>query len=379
MRRSTTLRTVRAARRGAETSTETYEEEKEAKVRAYMFAKAWDEDGWHLVKMFQTFKKLMRSELKVNFQGAQTERAAYLFRYFPEVLRDIALREWENVVASYQIDALTCTLEDWRKAIPVWSARMSEVDDPYATQVKYLRTKRSPKGTIDFMEWYHKIEYINDVMVDWSLEEQMKKHSHGLETDPTALGTWGRLQWEEIRDILEDCSAYDRGFRLSGLHRSPEEKKAEVIDWSRERNRLEQDQQVGQRRRIARAATAAGRSKGRVPYGRAPNRFGQRAGTNYYQSNHTTQRGQGTAQRVPSAQYTTTRSPAIKLTDGTKRKVSFHTLTVIDPFTSWVEIIPVLNKTGPHMRDSLEREWYDDILEWIEYYMIKDQSSTING
>lgn len=40
-----------------------------------------------------------------------------------------------------------------------------------------------------------------------------------------------------------------------------------------------------------------------------------------------------------------------------KKEVLFHTLTIIDPFTSWVEIIPVMNKKSEHIRDLVEQEW----------------------
>jgi len=37
--------------------------------------------------------------------------------------------------------------------------------------------------------------------------------------------------------------------------------------------------------------------------------------------------------------------------------VYFHALTIVDPFTSWVEIIPVLSKKKNHIRDLFEQEW----------------------
>jgi transposase InsO family protein len=40
------------------------------------------------------------------------------------------------------------------------------------------------------------------------------------------------------------------------------------------------------------------------------------------------------------------------------KDVEFHSLTIIDPFTSWVEIIPILNKTGLHIADLVEQEWF---------------------
>jgi len=39
------------------------------------------------------------------------------------------------------------------------------------------------------------------------------------------------------------------------------------------------------------------------------------------------------------------------------KEVSFHALTAIDPFTSWIEIIPVLSKTGLHITNLFEQEW----------------------
>jgi len=39
------------------------------------------------------------------------------------------------------------------------------------------------------------------------------------------------------------------------------------------------------------------------------------------------------------------------------KEVHFHALTAIDPFTSWIEIIPVLSKTGPHITSLFEQEW----------------------
>jgi hypothetical protein len=35
----------------------------------------------------------------------------------------------------------------------------------------------------------------------------------------------------------------------------------------------------------------------------------------------------------------------------------FHTLTMIDPFTSWLEIIPIHNKTAGHIVSLIEQEW----------------------
>ena len=39
------------------------------------------------------------------------------------------------------------------------------------------------------------------------------------------------------------------------------------------------------------------------------------------------------------------------------KQVSFHTLTVIDVFTGWVEIIPITSKTKGNIADLFEREW----------------------
>ena len=38
--------------------------------------------------------------------------------------------------------------------------------------------------------------------------------------------------------------------------------------------------------------------------------------------------------------------------------VTFHALTIVDPFTSWVEIIPIRSKTGQHVCDLIEQEWF---------------------
>ena len=43
------------------------------------------------------------------------------------------------------------------------------------------------------------------------------------------------------------------------------------------------------------------------------------------------------------------------LIDG--KKVSFHTLTIIDVFTSWVEIIPIGTKKSEYIRDLFVQEW----------------------
>lgn len=37
--------------------------------------------------------------------------------------------------------------------------------------------------------------------------------------------------------------------------------------------------------------------------------------------------------------------------------VTFHTLTIIDPFTSWLEVIPIMTKEATHVRDMIEQEW----------------------
>ncbi len=39
------------------------------------------------------------------------------------------------------------------------------------------------------------------------------------------------------------------------------------------------------------------------------------------------------------------------------KKVIFHALTIVDPFTQWCEIIPVRGKPGEHIRDLIEQEW----------------------
>ena len=40
-----------------------------------------------------------------------------------------------------------------------------------------------------------------------------------------------------------------------------------------------------------------------------------------------------------------------------QREVTFHTFTAIDPFTGWVEIIPIESKTDEEIGDIFEREW----------------------
>jgi len=40
-----------------------------------------------------------------------------------------------------------------------------------------------------------------------------------------------------------------------------------------------------------------------------------------------------------------------------KKQVTFHALTMIDPFTSWVEIIPIYTKEAPYIRDLILHEW----------------------
>ena len=39
------------------------------------------------------------------------------------------------------------------------------------------------------------------------------------------------------------------------------------------------------------------------------------------------------------------------------KDVYFHSLTMIDPFTSWVEIVPIKSKKKEHVRDLFEQEW----------------------
>jgi len=39
------------------------------------------------------------------------------------------------------------------------------------------------------------------------------------------------------------------------------------------------------------------------------------------------------------------------------KEVIFHTLTIMDTFTGWVEIIPILSKHGDYISDIFEREW----------------------
>jgi len=39
------------------------------------------------------------------------------------------------------------------------------------------------------------------------------------------------------------------------------------------------------------------------------------------------------------------------------KNVKFHALTIIDPFTCWVEVIPIKGKTGEYMRDLIEQQW----------------------
>jgi hypothetical protein len=40
-----------------------------------------------------------------------------------------------------------------------------------------------------------------------------------------------------------------------------------------------------------------------------------------------------------------------------KKEVTFHALTMIDPFTSWVEIIPIFTKETPYIRDLILQQW----------------------
>ena len=40
-----------------------------------------------------------------------------------------------------------------------------------------------------------------------------------------------------------------------------------------------------------------------------------------------------------------------------EKEVDFHALTMIDPFTSWPEIIPVYTKQAPYIRDSILQQW----------------------
>jgi len=39
------------------------------------------------------------------------------------------------------------------------------------------------------------------------------------------------------------------------------------------------------------------------------------------------------------------------------KNMKFHALTIIDPFTCWVEVIPIKGKTGEYMRDLIEQQW----------------------
>ena len=39
------------------------------------------------------------------------------------------------------------------------------------------------------------------------------------------------------------------------------------------------------------------------------------------------------------------------------KKIAFHTFTIIDVFTSWVEIIPVTTKKSETIRDLFVQEW----------------------
>lgn len=39
------------------------------------------------------------------------------------------------------------------------------------------------------------------------------------------------------------------------------------------------------------------------------------------------------------------------------KEIDFHCLTIIDPFTGWIEIIPILNKTKEHVVTLIEQEW----------------------
>lgn len=41
-----------------------------------------------------------------------------------------------------------------------------------------------------------------------------------------------------------------------------------------------------------------------------------------------------------------------------KQEVKFHTLTIVDVFTSWVEIIPITNKISESIGDLVEQEWF---------------------
>jgi len=39
------------------------------------------------------------------------------------------------------------------------------------------------------------------------------------------------------------------------------------------------------------------------------------------------------------------------------KTVEFHALTIIDPFTSWVEIVPIHTKRAPYIRDQILQQW----------------------
>ena len=39
------------------------------------------------------------------------------------------------------------------------------------------------------------------------------------------------------------------------------------------------------------------------------------------------------------------------------KKVQFHALTIVDTFTSWVEIVPIITKEAQYIRDRIEQEW----------------------
>ncbi len=40
-----------------------------------------------------------------------------------------------------------------------------------------------------------------------------------------------------------------------------------------------------------------------------------------------------------------------------EKTVTFHALTMIDPFTSWVEVIPIYTKEAPYIRDQILQQW----------------------
>jgi hypothetical protein len=60
-------------------------------------------------------------------------------------------------------------------------------------------------------------------------------------------------------------------------------------------------------------------------------------------------------------------------------KISFHALACIDPFTSWIEIIPIYTKESPFIREPFLQNGSEDTQDHPELFLIKEQNLTMLG